>query len=533
MSLKVTKTSTLIAIAAKASRTARVIQAGGAAILFSLLTSAPLHAVEIDWLGADGAWEDPANWPGGIVPTDEDFVRLPDGVTVSSSGSSNIAEELVARAKLNIVDGLFRVVGTIDAFDDFALFPNTTVEAGRIFIQAAGVFDVGPDARATVVEGVFSSGTVEIRDRGAVIAESFDNFNLWKIRSQGTAIANSMINHDNGVLEVFDSGSLFDINGNLTNNGQVRAYGGASAQVDSIENNASIEISSGAELTGASVENRDSVLITGPSTRWNAAIVTNHSGEIALNNSAMGEVGNFDNRARLEVDNSVLQFTDAINAVGGNIELRNNATATATNLLTNLGLIQVDETSLLGTETFQQLSGMTQINGGTLGANPAAASIIAGGSIAGFGNISGSLQVGENGLITPNGPAADPSGEFDITDGLSLAGVFNVDIGGTQAVDFDRLLVGSSANLAGTLSVSLVNGFTPVLGDFFDIILAQSVIGDFENISLPSLANGLRFEASNQGSFYRLEITAVPVPPILPAFLLAVFLLRNRKRSIV
>ena len=488
----------------------------------------PLRAVEIDWLGADGAWEDSANWPGGLLPGDEDFVRLPVGVTVSSSGNTNIAEELVARANLNITDGLFRVVGTIDAFEDFKLFPAAEVEAGRIFIQANGLFDVGADARATVVEGVFSSGLVDIHDRGAVVAESFDNFNLWKIRSQGSAIANSIINHDNATLEVFDNGSLFDINGNLTNNGQLLVYDEGTAQIDSVDNNASIDVSSGATLEGVSVENSNTVLISGNNTQWHADIVTNQAGQIGLNDLANGELGNLDNRATLSVNNSSLQITDAVNAVGGDIQLQNNATATGTNLLTNLGLVNIDNTSQLATKNFQQLSGTTQIDGGTLGANATANSVIAGGSLLGYGNVLGTLDVGENGTLSPNGANTDPSGEFDISEALSLSGMFNVDIGGTQADEFDRLLVGSSANLAGTLNVNLVNGFAPSLGDFFDIILAQSVTGDFENIFLPTLANGLRIDASNQGTFYRLEITAVPLPPALPAFLLALFVLRKR-----
>ena len=99
------------------------------ACLLSIAGTTP-QAVEIDWLGGDGAWEDAINWPGGIFPTDEDFIRLPAGVTVTSSGNTNIAEELLSRAKLNILDGLFSVVGTIDSLDDFILFPNSAVDAG-------------------------------------------------------------------------------------------------------------------------------------------------------------------------------------------------------------------------------------------------------------------------------------------------------------------------------------------------------------------------------------------------------------------
>ena len=67
-----------------------------------------------------------------------------------------------------------------------------------------------------------------------------------------------------------------------------------------------------------------------------------------------------------------------------------------------------------------------------------------------------------------------------------------------------------------------------MVGDFFDIILATSVTGDFDEILLPMIGNGLALEASNEGTYYRLQITAVPVPPALPVFLMCLFYLRRR-----
>ena len=217
----------------------------------ALLTLAShASAVEIDWLGGNGAWEDSVNWPGGILPTDEDFVTLPAGDNITSSGNTNIAEELLTRANLTILDGLFTIVGTIDAFADFVITPNSEVAAGRIFIQAAGVLDLQSNAEVNVVEGVFSSGLVDVHDNAILNAESFDNFNQWDVRAGGMAIANSMINHTGAVIDVTETTTLFDINGNLTNNGTLNVLSASTADIDSIDNDGTVSISGAAQLTG-------------------------------------------------------------------------------------------------------------------------------------------------------------------------------------------------------------------------------------------------------------------------------------------
>ncbi|MEM7469577.1 MAG: hypothetical protein AAF387_22230, partial [Pseudomonadota bacterium] len=245
------------------------------ALLLSLLVNgiawSTALAVEIDWIGGDGAWEDGSNWPGAVFPTADDFVTLPVGVSVTSSGNTNIAEELLSRGNLDIDDGLFTVIGTIDAFEQFVVRPNAAVAAGRIFIQANGVFDINQDATVNVVEGVFSSGLVDIHDAGLVNAESFDNFNAWKVRAGGSAVANSMINHGGALLEVFDATSLLDLNGNLTNAGELEIKANGSADIDSIDNNNRIEIVSGGSLSGNSVENFNTFRVVDNTSSWSAS----------------------------------------------------------------------------------------------------------------------------------------------------------------------------------------------------------------------------------------------------------------------
>jgi hypothetical protein len=67
------------------------------------------------------------------------------------------------------------------------------------------------------------------------------------------------------------------------------------------------------------------------------------------------------------------------------------------------------------------------------------------------------------------------------------AGVLNIELGGTDPLLFDRLAISSSMTLAGTLNVSLLEGFTPLEGSTFDIVTFSARVGgsQFESVSLP------------------------------------------------
>ncbi len=160
----------------------------------------------------------------------------------------------------------------------------------------------------------------------------------------------------------------------------------------------------------------------------------------------------------------------------------------------------------------------TPCKGGTLGASDAFGVQFAGGELRGNGSIDGRLVLSASGVLTP-GDANDETGEFDVAAGLDLlGGTFAVDLGGTARADYDVLDVHGAAHLGGTLKVSLLSGFVPVLGDAFDIILADSISGAFGAMLLPTLGDGLKFTTINTGSFFRLQVAAVPLPA--PALLL-------------
>jgi hypothetical protein len=87
-------------------------------------------------------------------------------------------------------------------------------------------------------------------------------------------------------------------------------------------------------------------------------------------------------------------------------------------------------------------------------------------------------------------------------------GIFDIKLGGTAAGQYDSLKVTGNVSLAGTLDVSLVNGFVPTAGDSFQLIAYMGTLtGDFTTENFPSLASGDKFSTSSGSGSYTLSVT--------------------------
>lgn len=81
------------------------------------------------------------------------------------------------------------------------------------------------------------------------------------------------------------------------------------------------------------------------------------------------------------------------------------------------------------------------------------------------------------------------------------SGSLSIELGGTTAnTDYDQLIVTGAAELDGTLDVSLIDEFTPSLGDSFTILTYASHIGSFETMNLPALDPDLVWEVAYENT---------------------------------
>lgn len=90
--------------------------------------------------------------------------------------------------------------------------------------------------------------------------------------------------------------------------------------------------------------------------------------------------------------------------------------------------------------------------------------------------------------------------------------VFNVDLGGVLAGEYDTVSIFGDTQLGGALSVDFVNGYTLHAGDYFDILFASSYSGTFANLLAPTTLDGLTLSLVYGSNYVRLEASAVPVP---------------------
>ncbi len=131
---------------------------------------------------------------------------------------------------------------------------------------------------------------------------------------------------------------------------------------------------------------------------------------------------------------------------------------------TNAGLLTVGEDSTL----------MIGDNG--------AGTLTSTGTIAGSGAIVGNIS--NSGTFAPGNSPGKLTVDGDYTQGGS--GSLFIELGGTdQGVTYDFVAVNGVANLNGLLQVMLYDGFNPVSGSYFDILIADAINGEFSDYLMP------------------------------------------------
>ena len=151
-----------------------------------------------------------------------------------------------------------------------------------------------------------------------------------------------------------------------------------------------------------------------------------------------------------------------------------------------------------GADTFTATGSYTQtggytvlVAGGGLASTSSTITLTAG-TLEGTGTVTG--NVSNSGTVSPG--TATTAGRIAITGSFTqtAAGAFTAKLGGTTnpGTDYDQLAVSGSAALAGAISVSLFNGYTPAAGDVIaDVIDFASKTGDFTTQNGFALGGGL------------------------------------------
>ena len=112
---------------------------------------------------------------------------------------------------------------------------------------------------------------------------------------------------------------------------------------------------------------------------------------------------------------------------------------------------------------------------------------------------------------------------LEFTGNLRLEGTSLVltELGGTSGIDYDQVNVAGDLHFEGTLTVSLINAFSPADGNSFDIFDFSTTSGAFSTLNLPTLGGGLSWDTSQLYTLGTISVTSVPEPSMVTLLLVA------------
>jgi len=264
------------------------------------------------------------------------------------------------------------------------------------------------------------------------------------------------------------------------------------------------------------------VSVDGPGTRWK--------------NSGLVEIGLY-GKAHMTISNGAEFSSDSATNMGwyggsnGVVEINDANSSFKTNTLNvgidgeatfeiNDGNADVDASIEIGK------GGRVALNGGVLSSGD----IDPGQGVFEFngGKLNANIFYGD---LDNKGGTVDPgqigglysAGLLEVTGSYTqdLNSIVSIDIGGTlRAQEYQQIIAYESASLAGLLQIDLVNSFNPIAGDYFDLLHANSIFGNFDGLMLPNLGKGLSWEVLilddvflTDFETYRLSVvSSVPLP---------------------
>ncbi|MCW5754516.1 MAG: hypothetical protein KIT24_07410 [Phycisphaeraceae bacterium] len=401
--------------------------------------------------------------------------------------------------------------GVIEATDGFVGFESAVVHggvvralAGRFWqasgnttfrdVSTSGAGQVPGGANLLVVgSGLVNTGLITINPTGAGVEtrlrfdESGSLSGAGEVRLAG--IANRAILDSNvGVAVTHASPHLVtgfgQVRAAMTNNSTMR--GNVSGQTLELLTNAKTNTGIIEAIGGGGVQ------VSGITvTQSGGGVIRNDGGTVTLTNSTIT------GGAVQGVGGSVVGYT-GFNFLSGTTLSGEHRVAFGSNLrlqgsITNNGIIDVNPTNV-GSETRLQFDAAGTIGGtgevrlsgvanrSILEANAVTGTLGPGQTLTGIGQTRGSFHF--QGTLAPGLSA----GTIDVLNGtINLANSSMYDWEVSTASVFDRLTGNATWNLDGTVQVTHLTGFTPVLNQRFVILQGSAVHGLFDNLVAPDL----------------------------------------------
>ena len=263
--------------------------------------------------------------------------------------------------------------------------------------------------------------------------------------------------------------ALFWTNGIIQGSGSLSILAGAAFDIGG---------GAGKALTQRTINNQGKILL------HDQATVTGGAGA-TLNNLASGTL-DIQTDAALGYSNASPMLV--INNAGRFLKSAGAQTSIIAAKLNNSGSIELKAGTLQFQGAWSQTGGSTTVDSGTVLGGTLLS--IGGGTLAGNGIIK--ANVANGGVTSPGGSPGTLSLGPGENYQQGASGILRAELGGhNPGTQYDQLVVGGSASLAGTLELLLINGFVPQAGDQFRVLSCGSQTGQFSKINAPAVSGAV------------------------------------------
>jgi hypothetical protein len=380
------------------------------------------------------------------------------------------------------------------------------IQAGTLNLTAggtnSGTFDIASGATLNLGGNPTFQAGAAVTGAGAA---QIPNFSTLTVAGNSSA-SNLLVNGGTLTANAPLNATNLTVNGTVNGTGAINVSGNFNWQNGVISGAGALKLNGTSTMTGGFFSRLDGKTV-------------NNAGRasVALGNSftfANGSVwNNLASGVLLLPDSSHIDSffpgSAAINNFGTLRKTAPGGLATISIPVNNRGLVALDSGALTLNAAYVQSAGSTVIAAGCDFIASAAGVQINGGDLTGDGRVVGTV-VNSGGTVRPGSGIGT----------LTLTNTYTQTAGGTLAIElgatgYDRLVVGTTANLGGTLAVSTVGGFVPNFGDAFDVISYGSNSGSVAAYAGLDLGNYHLLVPDQEPTFFRLLTVSTNQAPVI------------------
>lgn len=238
---------------------------------------------------------------------------------------------------------------------------------------------------------------------------------------------------------------------------------------------------------------RDLTLENTGTLNWSQGTINGFNGATIDNSGTVDITGNifFDNDTFNDGDRPAFNNTGMFTRSQGLGE------ATFESTFTNSGTVSVETGRLQLDAGYTQTAGLTEVAAvATLGGKVD----ILGGTLQGSGLVNGNVTM--NGTLSPGNSV----GEIRIRGGYTQSSSVILSLELENVNDFDQVFVNGTVTLGGQLDITVLDGFTPTLGDTYTVLSANNIEGEFNRIQGLDLGNGRLLQPVIEENELRLSV---------------------------